>query len=138
MLMELRENVSKLDNRAYAELKAYYSPPEIVLHILRATLAIFYQDLAEQGEFDDWNTIKSYIDSDLSQNIQQYDPTSADELISPSVIENYLKEVPHGEVAKHGSLPAQYLYNWVFVCLSLIEHTRKMRQNSDEGVNCYE
>lgn len=59
MLMELRENVSKLDNRAYAELKAYYSPPEIVLHILRATLAIFYQDLAEQGEFDDWNTIKS-------------------------------------------------------------------------------
>lgn len=32
-----------------------------------------------------------YIDSDLSQNIQQYDPTSADELISPSVIENYLK-----------------------------------------------
>ena len=59
MLMELRENVAKLDAKAYAELKAYNSPPEIVLHILRATLAIFYIDLADEGEFDDWTKVKS-------------------------------------------------------------------------------
>ncbi|KAK7087977.1 EF-hand calcium-binding domain-containing protein 5-like isoform X3 [Littorina saxatilis] len=132
MLMELRENVAKLDSKAYAELKAYNNPPEIVLHILRATLAIFYQDQAREGEFDDWSSVKTYINNDLSQKIQTYDPTALDDLISPSIIEDYLKDVPHGEVAKHGSLPAQHLYNWVFVCLSLIEHTRKMRQNSEE------
>ncbi|XP_076472921.1 EF-hand calcium-binding domain-containing protein 5-like [Babylonia areolata] len=131
MLMELRDNVSKLDSKAYAELKAYNSPPQIVLDILQATLAIFYRDLAEEGEFDDWNKIKTYINSDLSQKIQAYDPTASLDLISPGVIENYLKDVPHGEVAKHGSLPAQHLYNWVFVVLSLIEHTRKMREDME-------
>ena len=41
-----------------------------------------------------------------------------------------LTEVPHGQVFKHGSIPAQYLYNWVFVCVSLVEHSRKMRNAS--------
>ena len=61
MLMELRDNVAKLDSKAYAELKAYNNPPQIVLHILRATLAIFYQDMAAEGEFDDWSKVKGVI-----------------------------------------------------------------------------
>ncbi|XP_067682679.1 EF-hand calcium-binding domain-containing protein 5-like [Haliotis asinina] len=133
MLMELRENVSKLDTQAYAELKSYNEPPAIILDILKATIAIFYLEKVETGEFDDWTRVKGLINGDLSQKIADFDPTAQEDLLPSEKFEHYLKDVPHGEVAKYGSLPAQHMYNWVFVCLSLIEHTRKMRQNKMEN-----
>ena len=36
-------------------------------------------------------------------------------------------EVPHGQVLRHGSVPAFFFYNWVFVCASLVEHMWKTR-----------
>jgi hypothetical protein len=70
------------------------------------------------------------INNELLQKLATYDPTAGQDLIQPEKIEKYLKDVPHGEVAKHSSVPAQHMYNWVFVCLSLIEHTLKMRENN--------
>ena len=58
MLMELRENVSKLGAEAYAELKSYKEPPLVVLHIIQAVLAVFYPEKAIEGEFNDWNNCK--------------------------------------------------------------------------------
>ncbi|XP_035826955.1 EF-hand calcium-binding domain-containing protein 5 [Aplysia californica] len=134
MLMELRENVSRLDPQSFAELKSYNEPPPVIHDILRATLALFYLDRAGMGGFDDWSTVKNYINNDLIQQIKSYDPTVATELVETEKVEKYLKDVPHGEVAKYGSIPAQQLYNWVFVCISLIEHTRKMRENAEGNV----
>ncbi|WAR02132.1 LOW QUALITY PROTEIN: EFCB5-like protein [Mya arenaria] len=113
MLMELRENVTKVDTKAFAELRSYNDPPRIVHDILKSVTAIFSFQETEQGMFDDWQQMKG-------------------DLIPPEKIERYLKNVPHGEVAKHSSVPAQHMYNWVFVCLSLIEHTLKMRDNNDD------
>lgn len=134
MLMELRDNVSRLDPFSFAELKSYKEPPQVIHDILRATLALFNLDKAGSGGYDDWNTVKNYINNDLILQIKSYDPTTVDNLVDSERIEKYLKDVPHGEVAKYGSIPAQQLYNWVFVCISLIEHTRKMRENNEGNV----
>lgn len=63
MLMELRENVSKLDSRSYSELRSYNEPPRVVQDILKAVLSIFYLEQAESGEFDDWTNVKSVSSS---------------------------------------------------------------------------
>ena len=45
-----------------------------------------------------------------------------------------ITEIAHGTVAKQSSAPAECLYNWIFVCLSLIQHTKRMRlaENNQE------
>jgi len=138
MLLELKENVSKLDQTAYAELKSYQEPPLVIHQIIRSVLSIFHPQLAKDGEFDNWANCKQYVTLELSQRIISYDPTNPDdpmtEEIPVELIHEYLDDVPHGQVHKVGSIPAQFLYNWVFVCGSLIEHSRKMRRNKQQNL----
>nr|KAI8738272.1 EF-hand calcium-binding domain-containing protein 5-like [Biomphalaria glabrata] len=131
MLAELRENVSKLDIMAFAELKSYYQPPKVILEICRAALAIFDIERAGEGQYEDWPIVKNNIHSNLIHQIKTYDPTKASEFAKTEKIARYLRAtftIPHGEVGRYGSIPAMLLYNWVFCCLSLIEHTVKMRE----------
>nr|XP_011450059.2 EF-hand calcium-binding domain-containing protein 5 isoform X1 [Crassostrea gigas]XP_011450060.2 EF-hand calcium-binding domain-containing protein 5 isoform X1 [Crassostrea gigas]XP_034336677.1 EF-hand calcium-binding domain-containing protein 5 isoform X1 [Crassostrea gigas] len=136
MLMELRENVSKIDSKSFAELRSYNEPPKIVQNIVKAVVAIFHLEQVESGELDDWTNLRNFINNELLQKITEYDPTAASDhaLIPPEKLEVFLKDVPHGEVGKFGSIPAQNMYNWVFVCISLIEHTIKMRENNGGNV----
>ena len=58
MLMELRDNVSRLDAQAYAELKSYKEPPPVVHQIIKAVLAIFHPQQAKHDEFENWDKCK--------------------------------------------------------------------------------
>ncbi|XP_063964720.1 EF-hand calcium-binding domain-containing protein 5-like isoform X7 [Lytechinus pictus] len=134
MLTDLRNTVSKLNAQAFAELKSYKDPPKVIHSILVSVLALFYRDKYEEGELDAWNTCKQFVNPELIKKIEEFDPTAEHIPGIVSMISGHLKDVPHGAVAKHGSLPAQNLYNWAFVCLSLLEHTSKMTRHKPPGV----
>ena len=51
--------------------------------------------------------VVQYINSDLIQKIQAYDPTASDELIAPSIIEEYLK----GEKLSVLSVPLGHIHS---------------------------
>ncbi|XP_078681954.1 EF-hand calcium-binding domain-containing protein 5-like isoform X2 [Branchiostoma floridae x Branchiostoma belcheri] len=125
MLVDLRQSVSKLDVQAFAELKSYKDPPPIIHRILKAVLSIFWPDKAVLNEFELWNSAKQRVTSELMKMIVSFDPTSKDVTLNPEAILTHLSDIPHGAVSKHGSVPAQYLYNWAFVVISLVEHTSK-------------
>ncbi|CAB3981055.1 Hypothetical predicted protein, partial [Paramuricea clavata] len=128
MLTDLRENVSRLDARAFAEIKSYKDPPKLVHDILKTVLGIF--SIEEEEKLDNWPTCKQFINNDLVRMITQYDPTAAQGMVDGKKLSENLEGISHGSVSKQGSMPAQYLFNWAFVCLSLIEHTAKMKQNA--------
>ncbi|XP_078362971.1 EF-hand calcium-binding domain-containing protein 5-like isoform X2 [Oculina patagonica] len=130
MLLDLRENVGRLDARAFAEIKSYKDPPKVIHDILKAVLGIFYTDRQQQEKFNEWSMCKQTVNPDLVRLITSYDPTAKANSIGVDAksLAAKLQNVPQGAVAKHGSLPAQYLFNWAFVCLSLIEHTEKMSE----------
>ncbi|XP_077995490.1 EF-hand calcium-binding domain-containing protein 5-like [Glandiceps talaboti] len=129
MLTDLRENVAKLDARAFAELKSYKDPPKIIHDILISVLSVFYPEKAMEGEFDAWSSCKQYVNSELTRRIMEFDPTASTVIRPSRSVYSKLTNVPHGAVAKHGSYPAQHLYNWAFVCLSLLEHSAKTKES---------
>ncbi|KAJ8042730.1 EF-hand calcium-binding domain-containing protein 5 [Holothuria leucospilota] len=131
MLTDLRDTVGKLTTRAFAELKSYKDPPKVIHDIVGSVLTLFYQD--KEGDIEVWHTCKQYVNPELVKKIQEFDPTASNTVGAVEKISERLKDVPHGAVAKHGSLPAQHLYNWAFVCLSLLEHTSKSLGSSNTG-----
>ena len=117
-------------SRAFAELKSYKDPPKLVHDILKTVLGLF--SIEEEEKLDNWPTCKQFINNDLVRLITQYDPTAASSsgTVDGKKLSESLEGITHGSVSKQGSLPAHYLFNWAFVCLSLIEHTAKMKLNA--------
>ncbi|KAI6659285.1 EF-hand calcium-binding domain-containing protein 5 [Oopsacas minuta] len=126
LLTDLRRNVEKLDSEAYAEIKSYIDPPKVIHDVLRAVLYIFNPEKSET--FKLWRNCKQSVNMDLSKSIAMYDPTSCRDNIEVKELQELLSVVPVGEVEKHGSQPAKCLHDWSLVCLSLLEHTDRMKE----------
>ena len=122
-----------MDSEAYAEIKSYIDPPIVIHDILRAVLYIFNPDKLEA--FKLWKNCRQSVNIDLSKSISTYDPTSNQDDVQVTELQALLSVVPVGDVEKHGSLPAKCLHDWSLVCLSLLEHSERMKEAFEGKVN---
>ncbi|KAM4048576.1 EF-hand calcium-binding domain-containing protein 5 [Anomaloglossus baeobatrachus] len=134
MLQDLRQCVSKLDHQSFAELKSYKEPPVMVHSILKAVLLLFCPAWAESEEIHSWNQCKLKVNSDLIRKILSFDPTAQSVQFNPEILTKYIKGIPRGAVWRHGSIPAEHLYNWAFTCLSLMELSQKMQSTQSPAL----
>uniref|UniRef100_H3B4N1 EF-hand calcium binding domain 5 n=1 Tax=Latimeria chalumnae TaxID=7897 RepID=H3B4N1_LATCH len=130
MLQDLRDCVQKLGLQSFAELKSYKDPPVMVHNILKAVLLLFNPEWAESEEIDSWNQCKLKVTSDLIRRVSCFDPTASSVRVHAELLAQYIKGIPRGAVWKHGSIPAEYLYNWAFLCYSLLEHKGGVQNES--------
>ncbi|XP_043910408.1 EF-hand calcium-binding domain-containing protein 5 isoform X2 [Protopterus annectens] len=126
MLQDLRECVIKLDQKSFAELRSYKEPPTMVHNILKGVLLLFNPEWAETEEIESWSQCKLQVNTELIRNVSCFDPTARSSLCKVEPVAKYIKGIPRGAVWKHGSVPAEYLYNWAFTCLALLEHKSKL------------
>ncbi|XP_019366784.1 PREDICTED: EF-hand calcium-binding domain-containing protein 5 [Gavialis gangeticus] len=126
MLQDLRECVQKLSPKSFAEIKSYIEPPAVVHNILKAVLLLFYPQWKGSEKTENWSQCALKLDGDLIQKICCFDPTAASAQVWPELVSDCIKGVPRGDVWKHGSVPAECLYNWVLTCLALAELTQKL------------
>ncbi|XP_015222992.2 EF-hand calcium-binding domain-containing protein 5 [Lepisosteus oculatus] len=128
MLQDLRGCVRQLDHQSFAELKSYKDPPTVVHHVLKAVLLMLHPQWVGTPEIDSWSQCRLKVNSDLTRKVALFDPTASSVQADCEQLQRCLAAVPRGEVWRHGSVPTEHLYNWVSVCLSLLEQGSRLRQ----------
>ncbi|KAL6602165.1 hypothetical protein U3516DRAFT_785417 [Neocallimastix sp. 'constans'] len=117
LLLKARENLSKIDANSIAELKSYRVPPTIIHKVICCILFIFGYT---PKQVESWQDAARYINQDLLHRMQQYDSTTKQKSSIfkriKSIIKNYIKT---NDIKNQSSLPAQCMYDWLLVSLTL-------------------
>ncbi|XP_035199024.1 EF-hand calcium-binding domain-containing protein 5 [Oxyura jamaicensis] len=127
MLQDLRECVQKLNAESFAEIKSFEEPPALVHNIVKAVLLLFNPKWKGSEKIESWSQCMLNLDDNLIQEIYCFDPTASSVQVQGELLLDCIGGVPRAEVWKQGSVPAEYLYNWVHTCLSLMEMTKSLQ-----------
>ncbi|RKO92796.1 hypothetical protein BDK51DRAFT_44140 [Blyttiomyces helicus] len=180
MLLNVRDYLSKLDNKAISELRSYRKPPPTIHKIIKGVLYLFGKMpkegensvafLKEAGEggvgcdfmkhgakafnhifitlstqsksgatqsgeaaHSESNEVPTFptplsdfqshtlqfINMDLLKQMIDYDPTAVQKKMRFKRVKRVLKSIPHGDVKKRGSTPAEYMSDWLVISVDL-------------------
>ncbi|XP_013052027.3 EF-hand calcium-binding domain-containing protein 5 isoform X1 [Anser cygnoides] len=127
MLQDLRECVQKLNAESFVEMKSYEEPPALLHNIVKAVLLLFNPKWKGSEKIESWSQCVLNLDDNLIQEIYCFDPTASSVQVQGELLLDCIGGVPRAEVWQQGSVPAEYLYNWVHTCLSLMEMTKSLQ-----------
>ncbi|KAJ3361417.1 EF-hand calcium-binding domain-containing protein 5 [Allomyces javanicus] len=127
MLDQIRDSISKLDASAIAELKSYKKPP-LTIHKVLKCLCYLFGKTPKQVRL--WSDTLKFINMELLKQMVAYDPTATQKKAKFVRIRKVLKTIPHGDVKKRGSLPAQTVYAWLIVSLDLRDKAVQARKRA--------
>eukprot|EP00062_Callorhinchus_milii_P015406 gi/632965657/ref/XP_007899000.1/ PREDICTED: EF-hand calcium-binding domain-containing protein 5-like [Callorhinchus milii] len=124
MLQDLRESIQQLDPQLLEKFKNYARPPPANQKIITAILLLI--EPKWKVKFS-WEKCKAKMGSGFIEKIIKFDPTASDVSIDHFVVGEQIQNVSYLDAWKEGSVVAHYLYNWISVCLSLMEKKLKLR-----------
>ncbi|KAJ3023323.1 EF-hand calcium-binding domain-containing protein 5 [Thoreauomyces humboldtii] len=125
MLQSARSALSKLNNNALSELRSYRKPPPTIHKVIKAVLYLFGK---LPKEVEKWSDCCRFLNMDLLKKMIDYDPTAIQKKSRFQRVKRVLKTIPHGDVKKRGSVPAQCMSDWLVVSVDLRDQSLKRRK----------
>ncbi|KAI8915257.1 hypothetical protein DFJ77DRAFT_461843 [Powellomyces hirtus] len=126
MLLSARSALSKLDNKMLSELRSYRKPPATIHKVIKGVLYLFGKTPQEVAK---WSDCTRLINMDLLKKMIDYDPTAIQKKLRFQRVKRVLKSIPHGDVRKRGSIPAQSMSDWLVVSVDLRDQALKRRKS---------
>ncbi|XP_063722704.1 EF-hand calcium-binding domain-containing protein 5-like isoform X2 [Symsagittifera roscoffensis] len=130
MLLEMRSLVKEIGGETFAEMKSYNQPPETAVQIVDILIELFLAKNKEQ--FNNWNSKKLVLSSEMLKKVAAFDPT-APTTLDVTVMRKMLNDISKDRLSVMGPFPAQTLFNWLTVSISLMEHANNFRVATTEA-----
>jgi hypothetical protein len=127
MLMEMRKALNEIDAEIFAEIKSYSEPPQVVLQIVDILVQLFLAKRKDQ--FTTWTSKKLVLSNEMLKRVAAFDPTSPTS-VDHTQLRAMLNGIDKGSFSDKGPFPAEVLYNWLTVAISLMEHADNFRAST--------
>ncbi|KAJ3162811.1 EF-hand calcium-binding domain-containing protein 5 [Geranomyces michiganensis] len=131
LLQSARTALGRLDSKLLSELRSYRKPPATIHKVVKAVLYLFGK---LPREVEKWADCCRMINMDLLKKMIDYDPTAVQKKVRFARVKRVLKSIPHGDVRKRGSIPAQTMSDWLVVSVDLREESLKRRKARAKAV----
>ena len=118
LLLDARVQVGKLDSASYKPLRDQFAVPPIVETVVNSILSLLVVPSANIA-LDDWNVVKQYLSTRLSQLVVSIDPTAADMVEPLMKLAEKIDHIAYTDVLKCKSPVVIVYYHWLRVAVSL-------------------